>query len=124
MTEAMPASMSVEALFELLSLKCHVDSDSTVHYHNALGQLHRVFGPAVEHSNGYRAWWQNGQRHRLDGPAVEYPDGSKFWYQNGKLHRLDGPAAEYPDGDRAWYINGRALTEAELVQQVASMERV
>ena len=32
--------------------------------------------------------------HRLQGPAVEHDDGSKEWYQKGLLHRLDGPAKE------------------------------
>lgn len=136
-----------EALFELLSLECRVDTDVTIRYYNALGELHRVYGPAVERTDGYRAWWQNdqlhrvdgpaviradgrhdwyqnGQRHRLDGPAVECPDGSKFWYQNGLLHRLDGPAIERPDGYRAWHINDRKLTQALWRQEVASMETV
>ena len=69
-------------------------------YYNALGQLHRVYGPAVVCTNGFRAWHQNGLLHRIDGPAVEYED-------------------EY----RAWYINGKELTEAEW-QQAGSMETV
>ena len=92
-------SMSEEAaLFELLTLECKVDASGTVCYFNAQGQLHRVYGPAVERPNGYRAW-----------------------YQNGLLHRLDGPAIECPNGYRAWYINGKPLTQAEWQQAVASM---
>ena len=143
----MTSSLSEEALFELMSLECRVDSYGNVKYHNALGELHRVHGPAVENTNsGAREWWQNGLLHRLDGPAVEYPDGSKFWYQNGQLHRLDGPAVEYSDGECAWYqngqlhrldgpavetstgskfwyINGKELSVSEW-QHAASMERV
>ena len=45
--------------------------------------LHRVDGPAVEHTDGYKVWYVNGVRHRLDGPAVEYADGVKSWYVDG-----------------------------------------
>ena len=48
------------------------------------GQLHRIDGPAIECSDGYKEWWVNGQLHRIDGPAVEESDGSKAWYVNGK----------------------------------------
>ena len=95
MTEA----MTELALFELLSLECSVDEYGTVHYYNALGQRHRVYGP-----------------------AVEYTDGSREWYQHGLRHRLDGPAIEFPDGRCAWYINGKVLTRAEWQQAVASMK--
>ena len=120
----MPGSLTEAALFELLSLECRVDSYGDVHYYNALGQLHREFGPAVEYSDGSREWYQNGQRHRIDGPAIETPDGHRAWYQNGHRHRIDGPAVEYSDGVCEWHINGKELTEAEWQQAVASMERV
>ena len=97
--ECMTPAMTDDALCELLSLECRVDSNGYVRYYNAQGQLHREYGPAVERPDDYRAWYQNGQRHKLDGPA-----------------------AEYSDGYRAWYINGKVLTEAEWQQQVASME--
>ena len=136
--------MTDDALFELLSLECHVDEHGTVYYYNALGQLHRIHGPAVVCTDGYHAWYQNGLWHRLDGPAVEfpngrrewyqkdllhrldgpaieYPDGHREWLQQGRWHRLDGPAIEFPDGRRAWHINGKELTEAEWHQTVTSM---
>jgi hypothetical protein len=113
-----------DALFEALTLDRRVDVDGTVHYYNALGQLHRVYGPAVEYADGSRAWFQNGQFHRVDGPAIEWANGGRVWYQNGQLHRIDGPAVIYSDGFRAWHINGNALTEAEWQQAVASMEHV
>ena len=146
MTKSMNGQLTEAALFELLSLECHVDSKGTVHFYNALGQLHREYGPAVEYKDGGRAWCQNGQRHRVDGPAVEGVDGYRAWWQNDQLHRLDGPAIEYSDGGRewhrngqrhrvdgpaveyadyrAWYINGEELTEDEWQRAVASMERV
>jgi hypothetical protein len=112
------------ALFELLSLECCVDTDGTVRYFNALGEFHRVYGPAIEYTDGTRVWYQHGQLHRLDGPAIEYPDGSREWYQNGQRHREGGPAVIYADGYREWYLKGRELTRAEWQKAVASMERV
>ena len=137
--------MTEEELFELLSLECSVDIDGTLLYYNALGQWHRVHGPAVEYSDGehvwcingkrhridgpaverpdgYCAWWQNGLRHRIDGPAVVCPSGYRAWYQNGQRHRIDGPAIERADGRHEWYFDGKSLTEAEWQQAVASME--
>lgn len=112
------------ALFELLSLGCRIAADYSVRYYNAQGQLHREYGPAIEYTDGSRAWLQNGQLHRLDGPAVEWPDGRREWWQNGHRHRLDGPAVEYVDGSCEWYINGKELTRAEWLQVVTSMENV
>ena len=45
--------------------------------------LHRVDGPAVEHTDGCKAWYQNGVRHRLDGPAVEYGNGGGVYFVDG-----------------------------------------
>lgn len=116
--------LTEDALFELLSLEFRIDREGTVYYYNALGQLHRIHGPAVVCTDGYYAWYRNGQRHRLGGPAVVYSDGSTTWWQDGRLHRLGGPAIERVDGSKFWYINGDWLTETEWQQQVASMETV
>ena len=120
----MTDAMAELAVFELLSLECRVNSYGATTYHNSSGQLHRVYGPAVESANGALAWYQNGLSHRLDGPAIEYSDGFRAWYQNGRLHRLDGPAIERPDGSKSWYINDKELTEAGWQRVVASMETV
>jgi len=93
--------------------KVRVYSNRTVWY-NIEGYLHRDDGPAIEHSDGSKSWYQNNQRHRDDGPAVEYANGSKEWYQNGQCHRDDGPAIEWADGHKAWYLEGEYLTEAEF----------
>ena len=98
MTEA----MSEESLFELLSLECRVDGTGTLRYYDALGQLHRIHGPAFTSPGGHQ----------------------RSWYQNGRRHRVDGPAVEWSDGYRAWFINGIELTEAEWRRAVASMEAV
>ena len=141
----MTNALTEEALYELLSLDCRVDSVGTLRYYNAqglphrkfgpaavytsgrlewyqTGQRHRMDGPAIVCTDGYRVWFQNGLRHRLDGPAIKYEDGTDVWYQNGQRHRLDGPALECPDGTRAWHINGIELTEAAWLQAVARME--
>lgn len=124
MTEALTETLTELALFELLSLECRVGTDGTVHYFNALGQRHRVYGPAVEYSNGACAWHQNGRLHRLDGPAIERPDGYRAWYQDGLRHRLGGPAVEWPDGTHRWFIDGKEHTQAQWRRVVASMETV
>jgi hypothetical protein len=124
--------MTELALFEALALDCRVGTDGTVRYYNSSGQLHRVYGPAIEYPSGRRDWYQNGRLHRVDGPAIErpnspaaeYSDGDKIWYQNGLLHRLDGPAVEYSDGTYEWWLNGKELTQAQWRQEVASMEAV
>ena len=116
--------MTEAALFELLNLELRVDSDGSVRYYNALGQTHRVYGPAVEYRDGSRAWYQNDLLHRLDGPAVERSNGSREWWQNGRQYRVDGPAYEDANGSCEWHIKGRKLTEAEWLQQVASTENV
>ena len=54
-----------------------------VHWKNDKGQDHREDRPAVEHSNGFKAWYLNGKRHREDGPAIEFAEGAKHWYLNG-----------------------------------------
>ena len=64
---------------------------------------HREDGPAVEGTDGDKAWYQNGKLHREDGPAVECANGHKAWYQNDQLHRLDGPAIEYNGSKEYWY---------------------
>jgi len=52
--------------------------------------------------------------HRLDGPAVEHTDGSKFWYKDGELHRIDGPAVIYANGVNYWVVDGKELTSKEV----------
>jgi hypothetical protein len=75
--------------------------------------LHRIDGPAFEHTDGNEAWYVNGKRHRLDGPAYSYAKGGKAWYVNGKLHRLDGPAIKYFNGNKAWFVNDVFILEED-----------
>jgi len=80
----------------------------------AMNIFHRLDGPAIEYTNGHKAWYVDGQLHRLDGPAVESANGHKAWYVDGQLHRLDGPAYEHAEGGKAWYVDGKCLTEVEF----------
>jgi hypothetical protein len=83
------------------------------------GKWHREDGPAIERSNGTKAWYLNGLRHREDGPAVEDSNGTKAWYLNGLRHREDGPAVEDSNGDKYWYLNDEYLTEEEFNKRMA-----
>ena len=65
---------------------------------------------------------ENGQLHREDGPAIEDSNGDKAWYFNGELHREDGPAIEYSDGDKLWYFNGEKYYTKE--EYKAKIERI
>jgi len=91
-----------------------MDSEGNVLYFNQKGKLHRLNGPAVEDSDGYKAYFVNGKRHRLDGPAIEHISGYKAYYVNNKLHRLDGPAKIWPNGDVEYWVNDIQLTKEEF----------
>ena len=59
--------------------------------------------------------------HRDDGPAIEHSDGSKAWCINGKRHREDGPAVEWANGYKSWYLNNEAFTEKQFNQRMNSV---
>lgn len=98
---------------EINQMPLIIDKDGTKFRLNQNNQLHRLDGPAIEYTNGIKAWFQNDKLHRTDGPAVEYPNGNKEYRINDKLHRTDGPAIEYANGYKAWYLNGINYTEQE-----------
>lgn len=64
----------------------------------------------------YVIWIKNYEFHRLYGPAIEWSDGYKEWYKNDLLHCKYGPAREWPDGDKEWRIDGIYYTEQEFLQ--------
>ena len=102
-----------------------VDEGKTVRFYKdeACEIPHRDDGPAVEYSDGYKAYYQNDKLHRTDGPAVEHANGGKQYWQNGKCHRDDGPAVEFASGYKEYYLNGKKLTKAEfLARNVPSCE--
>ena len=108
-------------LYSALKYRIEVDEYGSRRYHNALGQLHRLDGPAIVFSSGSREWYLNGHLHRTDGPAVDYVDGTRMWYLNGHLHRTDGPAIEWPDGSVEWYLNGKKYTQQEYYTQLKTL---
>jgi hypothetical protein len=58
---------------------------SILNYRDYDKELHRIDGPAIEWSNGYKAWLIDDKRHRIDGPAIEWADGHKSWFVDNKL---------------------------------------
>ena len=100
------SNQSSEALAELLTLTVVVDERGNTKYHNHLGQLHRVHGPAAIYTTGDQYWLQHGRYHRTDGPAVIWGDGSQEWWINGARHREGGPAVLNADGSCRWYLRG------------------
>jgi hypothetical protein len=50
--------------------------------------------------------------HREDGPAVEWSNGDKAWYLNGNYHRADGPAVVFTNY-QSWWLNGRSYFHDE-----------
>ena len=89
----------------------HIEYDGfgTIYHRNAVGDLHRDNGPAIECESGFKEYLINGIHHRLDGPAVEDVDGNKIFIQNGEYHRLDGPAIESNLGTNCWYLYGHKI---------------
>ncbi len=63
-----------------MSILKKVVTANIIRYYNSQDLYHREDGPAVEHIDGYKAWYINGLYHRLDGPAIEYPNGDKYYY--------------------------------------------
>jgi hypothetical protein len=76
-------------------------------YYLKNGKLHRTDGPAIEWSDGSKAWYIDGKRHRTNGPAYKGVDGTKVWWVDDKRHRTDGPAVEWSDGSKSWWIDGK-----------------
>ena len=96
------------------TLTVETSERGTITYRNADGQLHNQNGPALVHTDGYKAHYINGQLHNENGPAVVFADGDKEYYINDKRHNPNGPAIVYPNRDKYYYINGEELTEAEF----------
>ena len=93
---------------------CKIDRDGNKYWFNSKDELHRDNDlPAVEYTDGDKAWYMNGKRHREnDKPAIECTSGKKDWYLNGKLHREnDNPAIEEVNGTKLWYLNSKLHRE-------------
>ena len=69
-------------------------------------------------------WFRDGKIHKLNGPAVEHTDNSRYWYQNGLLHRDDGPAIIGADGYINWYRHGEQYDIASYVGHVFAQQSI
>jgi hypothetical protein len=56
-------------------------------YTDDCGFPHRLFGPALETTDGIIMYFLCGLKHRKDGPAVIYPNGDTEYWINGKLQK-------------------------------------
>jgi hypothetical protein len=72
----------------------------------------------VDKNKNIRHYNDKGLLHRLDGPAIEGTDGYKAWYVDGKCHRLDGPAIEWADGSKTWCVAGINMTEKQFNEYI------
>ena len=80
--------------------------------------------PVID-EDGDEYWYANGEYHRLDGPAVEYTNGYKSWYVNGERHRLDGPAIEFASGTKFWFVGDEKLSgPLDLLKHGAKLEDI
>lgn len=61
--------------------------------------------------------------HRTDGPAIEHTNSTKEWFQNDQRHRTDGPAMEFISGHKEWYLNGKWLKEKEFLDLIGEENR-
>jgi hypothetical protein len=112
-------NMISDNVFDILKATIEVEANGTKNWYNANGKLHRVDGPAVEHTEGTTIWYLNGKCHRVDGPAVEYAGGLKEWWVNGKQHRVDGPAVIHGDGSKEWYVKNKLhRTDGPAVESI------
>jgi hypothetical protein len=100
-------------------IKIDKDGDKYYFKDKQMKIRHREDGPAVEYTDGSKAWLINGNLHREDGPAVEFTDGHKEWHINGERHREDGPAIEWTSGVKSWYLNGMCLSEEKFLKRTA-----
>ena len=56
---------------------------------------------------------ENNKIHRDNGPAIEKSDGYKAWAINGQYHREDGPAQILSNGAEKYWINDRFFKTKE-----------
>ena len=64
-------------------------------------------------------WYKEGTNilHREKGPAIECTNGNKAWYKEGLCHRDDGPAEEFGNGDKFWFLEGKKYSESEFLKK-------
>ncbi len=103
---------------------CTVDKWGHKRWYNKENQLHRLDGPAVEHTKG-KFWFINDKEYSeeefnkvikqeesictidKEGCTID-KEGNKTWRNKaGQVHRLDGPAIECANGYKEWWINDK-----------------
>jgi len=65
-------------------LTVETNSNGTIRYRNADGEIHNPHGPAVVCANGCQEYWIHGEWHNENGPAIVWPDGDKKYWINDK----------------------------------------
>ena len=86
-----------------------IRTEAAVEYVNGDGKYHREDGPAIEYTNGTKAWYLHGERHRIGGPAIEWHNGDQSWYQNDEYHREDGPSIIWESRKPEWWYRGKSI---------------
>ena len=94
-----------------------------IEYRNALGLLHRTYGPAyISRTFEIEAWFKEGKRHRIGGPAYIHRH-NMVWFKEGKLHNLEGPAVVERGGPKQYWIEGERFTEKQYKWEIARRQR-
>lgn len=86
------------------------DEDGTIRRYNSKGELHSLFSPAIEFTDGTKFWVQDGKRHRIDGPAVDWGNGDKWWFINDQL--IGTTAKGFTDEDFKSYKRAYGITSS------------
>ena len=112
----------LDRLAETLVLTCDVDNYGVKRYLNHRGQLHRVYGPAMEYVIEPLAW---NQYYTFADIALKYRTGEKVkeWYQNSQRHRTDGPAVEYSGGYHEYWIYGKHYSKRQFNKLISDMKQ-
>jgi len=64
--ETKPSSTDTKVTIPNNGSTLNVDFDGNIFWNNKRNQLHRVDGPAVEYTNGYKEWHINGRKIRSE----------------------------------------------------------
>jgi hypothetical protein len=83
-------------------------------WHALSNKERNLFTGIVKWNNGSVSYFENGNLHRLDGPAVTNTQGYKSWHFKGKRHNLNCPARIYSDGYAEYWIYGKPTTKVAV----------
>jgi len=82
------------------------------------GSYNKKYGNIDWYDTSGKQYFRGCLVHREDGPAIDHTDGYKAWCLNGKSHREDGPVIENIDGYKEWWLNGRRYSEEKYYKIV------